>query len=182
VWPISDGDGDADPGSAGGHDGAARAREARFVTPSYADRRMKVAMGRQTSGPFLTRAGAPGNLRSMAHAHRIMSAPWLVAILVSLLVLGHACELPALADLAMPAIGSSHHHETDHHSDENQIVCDAVGVPNTVYSQVGPGLDPLGAISAATPVSIQLVGTASRGSTRLPSRPPLFLLHASLLI
>jgi len=143
---------------------------------------MRTGSGWQTGGPFLTPAGAPSNLRSMAHSHRIMSAPWLVAVLVSLLVLGHACELPALADLAMPATESSHHHETDHHSDENQIVCDAVGVPNTVYSQVGPGLDSLGAISAATPVSIRLVGTAPRGSTRLPSRPPLFLLHASLLI
>jgi len=118
----------------------------------------------------------------MAQSHRIMSAPWLVAILVSLLVLGHACELPALADLAMPATESTHHHETDHHSDENQIVCDAVGVPNTVYSQVGPGLDALGAISVASPVPIRLVGAALRGSARLPSRPPLFLLHASLLI
>jgi len=118
----------------------------------------------------------------MAHSHRIMSAPWLVAILVSLLVLGHACELPALADLAMPATESTHHHETDHHSDGNQIVCDAVGVPNTGYSQVGAGLDALGVISVAGPVPVQLVDAAPRGSTRLPSRPPLFLLHASLLI
>jgi len=118
----------------------------------------------------------------MAHSHRIMSAPWLVAVLVSLLVLGHACELPALADLALPATESAHHHETDHHSDENQIVCDAVGVSNTVYSQVGLGLDALGAISLASPAPAQLVGATPGGSTRLPSRPPLFLLHASLLI
>jgi hypothetical protein len=118
----------------------------------------------------------------MAQSHRIMSAPWLVAILVSLLVLGHACELPALADLAMPATEAAHHHETDHHSDANRIVCDAVGVPNTVYSQVGPGLDALGAISVACLVPVRVVGAAPRGSARLPSRPPLFLLHASLLI
>ena len=111
-----------------------------------------------------------------------MSAPWLVAVLVSLLVLGHACELPALADLAMPATESTHHHEADHHSDENQIVCDAVGVPNTVLSRVGAGLDAVGAFSVACPVPSRLVGAAPRGSARLPSRPPLFLLHASLLI
>jgi hypothetical protein len=118
----------------------------------------------------------------MAHSHRIMSAPWLVAILVSLLVLGHACELPALADLAVAATESTHHHETDHHSDDSQIVCDAVGIPNTVYSHVGPGLEALGAISVACPVPVRLVGSAPQGSTRLPSRLPLFLLHASLLI
>jgi hypothetical protein len=118
----------------------------------------------------------------MAHSHRIMWAPWLVAILVSLLVLGHACELPALADLAMPVAESTHHHETDHHSDETQIVCDVVGVPNPGYSQVGAGLDALEVISVAGPVPVRLVGAAPRGSARLASRPPLFLLHASLLI
>jgi len=117
----------------------------------------------------------------MAHSHRIMSAPWLVAILVSLLVLGHACELPALAVLAMPVAESTHHHETDHHSDD-QIECDAVAVPNTGYGRVGAGLDALAVIAVTGPAPVRLVGASPRGSTRLPSRPPLFLLHASLLI
>jgi hypothetical protein len=118
----------------------------------------------------------------MAPSPRIISAPWVVAILVLLLVLGHACELPALTDLTVPATESAHHHETDDHSDASQIVCDAVSVANTASSQVGPGLDVLGAVSAFCPVGVRLVGAVPRASTRLPSRPPLFLLHSSLLI
>jgi hypothetical protein len=111
-----------------------------------------------------------------------MSAPWLVAILVSLLVLGHACELPVLTDLATHTTESAHH-STDHHSDENLIACDAVGVPsNTACFQMGPGLDVVGMATAASPVPLRLATAAPPDSIRLSCRPPLFLLHASLLI
>ena len=118
----------------------------------------------------------------MAHSRRWMSGPWLVAILVSLLALGHACELPVFADLALHTTESAHH-SSDHHSDKDLIVCDAVGVPSTtVHVQVGPGLDAVGQIAAADPIPLRLVAAAPQDSPRLPGRPPLFLLHASLLI
>ena len=118
----------------------------------------------------------------MAHSHRLTSAPWLVATLVTLLVLGHACELPAFADLATHATESAHQ-STDHHSDETRIECDAVGVPSSsVCFRMGPGLDSVGMVAAAGPVALRPVAAVPPDSTRLSCRPPLFLLHASLLI
>ncbi|MGH7367565.1 MAG: hypothetical protein ACREK9_14245, partial [Candidatus Rokuibacteriota bacterium] len=111
----------------------------------------------------------------MAHSHRLMSTPWLGVILVSLLVLGHACEVPALADLATHTTESAHH-SPDHHSDENLVACDAVGVPSSsVCFQMGPSLDAVGMVAAASPVPLRLATAAPPDSTRLPCRPPLFL-------
>jgi hypothetical protein len=118
----------------------------------------------------------------MIRSHRLLSVPLrLVPILVLLLVLGHACELPAYADLAShneDARPSAHDH-----ADEDLISCDGVAVPsNTGYLQVGRGLDVAQALPVANPVPVRLVTSSPEDPKRLPSRPSLFLLYASLLI
>lgn len=118
----------------------------------------------------------------MWHLHCGTSARWFVSILVSLLVLGHACELPAFTDLVAPATTFTHGHEMDHHAGKSQIACDAVSVANTAHAQAGPSSDALMAISIPSPAPVRPGGGAPSVSSRPASRPPLFLLHASLLI
>jgi hypothetical protein len=100
-----------------------------------------------------------------------------------LLVLGHACELPAFADLVSHA-GADAHHSADHHANEDLISCDeAVGLlSSTAYLQVGPSLDVVDALPVARAFSARLIPSAPEDPDRLPSRPPLYLLYASLLI
>jgi hypothetical protein len=119
----------------------------------------------------------------MLYSCRLRLMPrWLTPVLVFLLVLGHACELPALAELVSHATEATHH-STDDHSDEDLISCDAVGVPSgSGHLQLGPGLAVAEVAPVAGPVPVRLIISSLEGSKRLPSRPPLFLLHASLLI
>jgi hypothetical protein len=119
----------------------------------------------------------------MIHSHRLLMVPgWLVPMLAFFLVLGHACELPAFAELLSHATEDAHH-SADHHADENQISCDAVGLPSsTAYLQVSPSLDVAEALPLARPFPVRVIISSSEDSKRLPSRPPLFLLYASLLI
>lgn len=108
---------------------------------------------------------------------------WLVSTLVLFLVLGHACELPAYGDIALHANGAAHH-EADDHADGDLTSCDAtVGLPSsTGCLHVGTSLDVAEVVAATEPVPVHLVAV-SRENSRTPlSRPPLFLLHASLLI
>jgi hypothetical protein len=103
-------------------------------------------------------------------------------MLVLLLVLGHACELPALAELVSQA-NEDTHHSADHHANENLLSCDAVGVPSsTGYHQPGAGLDVAELLPVAGLISARLVMSSPGDSNRRSSRPPLFLLYASLLI
>ena len=81
----------------------------------------------------------PGTLRGMSRSPRMRLAPWLTAMLVSVLVLGHVCELPAFVDLATHATGADHHREADHHSGDGQISCDVVDATNTAHPQAGGG-------------------------------------------
>ena len=119
----------------------------------------------------------------MVHSSPLLLVPrWLVPTLAFLLVLGHACELPAFADLLSHSAEDSHH-SADHHADENLISCDAIGLPSSPgYLQVGPSLDVAVAFPVARPVPLRLIISSSVDSKRLPSRPPLFLLYASFLI
>jgi hypothetical protein len=112
----------------------------------------------------------------------LLASRWLVPMLAFLLVLGHACELPAFADLVSHAAEDTHH-SADNHADEHLISCDAVGLPSsTGYLQVGPSLDVAVALPVSRPVPVRLIISSPKDSNRLPSRPPLFLLYASLLI
>jgi hypothetical protein len=119
----------------------------------------------------------------MIRSHRLLSVPLrLVPMLALLLVLGHTCELPAYADLASHADEDARHAAHDH-ADENLISCDGVAVPsNTGYLQGDPGLEVAQALPVASSVPVRPVTSSLKNSKRLPSRPPLFLLYASLLI
>jgi hypothetical protein len=119
----------------------------------------------------------------MVYFYRLLLASRsLVPMLAFLLVLGHACELPAFADLVSRAAEDAHH-SADNHADEDLISCDAVGLPSsTGYLQPSPSLDVAVALPVARPVSMRLIIWSPEDSNRLPSRPPLFLLYASLLI
>jgi hypothetical protein len=119
----------------------------------------------------------------MVYFYRLLLASrCLVPILAFLLVLGHACELPAFADLMSHAAEDAHH-SADHHADEDLISCDAVGLPSSAgYLQVGPSVEGAVALPVARSVPVRLLISSSDDSNRLPSRPPLFLLYASLLI
>lgn len=119
----------------------------------------------------------------MVCSYRLASVPrWLVPLLAFLFVLGHTCELPAFADLVSHS-GDDAHHSAHSHADEDEISCDAVGLPSsTGYLQVGPSLDVAAGLPVARPASVRLIISSPEESNRPPSRPPLFLLYASLLI
>ena len=119
--------------------------------------------------------------------HRNLFVPasrWLLPILAWLLVLGHACELPAYAALvgsAHPAEGAGHvaHHQTH----EAEVSCDPVDVvASTGAVEMGPALGAAQVLPVGSPLPARLVIASLDDSKRPPSRPPLFLLHASLLI
>ena len=134
---------------------------------------------------LLTPAGVPRNLQSMLRRNRTQSTHrWLLTVLVTLLVSGHVCELPAYADLVIPA-HSTEGRSADGHGHEPEMSCDPVeAVSNTTSVRVmGPVLEIARALPVASAVPAWLVTLPSiESSTRLPSRPPLFVLYASLLI
>jgi len=102
---------------------------------------------------------------------------WLTMSLGLLLTLGHACELPALVDPASHASEGSHHH-----ADESLMSCEAVGVSSSAgHIPTGVSLDLAERLSAA-PAHVHAARGRAEPSGGLPSRTPLFLLHASLLI
>ena len=131
----------------------------------------------------LTPMGATGNLRPMVYFSRVLLASrWLVPMLAFLLVLGHACELPAFADSLLHAAEDAHH-SADHHADEDLISCDAVGLPSSPgYLHVGPSTEVAIALPVTRAVPVRLIISSPDASKKRPSRPPLFLLFASLLI
>lgn len=120
-------------------------------------------------------------LRDMLHARRFKSAPWLVATLVAMLILGHVCDLPAFANLAVHTVGPSHHHEAEHRSDDSRISCGVGDATNTTYADVRV-LQPVAIGSISDPVPMCTTEVMAQGSIALLSRPPLFLLHSTLLI
>ena len=104
--------------------------------------------------------------------------------MVALLVLGHVCERPAYAGLVIEAL-SSERRTAEGHGHESEMSCDPVdAVSNTAPVQVmGPVLETVQAIPASSAVLSGLITpSAIERSTRRPSRTPLFVLYASLLI
>lgn len=119
----------------------------------------------------------------MPQLHRIRPASWLIAVLVSLVGLGHACELPRLLDRVAHAGEPAHHHDTGHHTDEARISCDAVDAASTARTHAGAALDSQGRVdSTAASAPIWRADVLPQGSIGVSARPPLFLLHGSLLI
>ena len=122
----------------------------------------------------------------MVHRRRFVTAPrWLLPLLALFVVLGHTCELPAYVNLvtsAHPTEDTGHHtHDQTH---DAQISCDPVDAvtTSTGCAEVEPVLGAVPAIPLDGWLPVRLVITSVADATRLPSRPPLFLLHASLLI
>jgi hypothetical protein len=113
----------------------------------------------------------------------------LVFVLTLLLWLGHACELPVLAE-AFAHVHESGHHAPGHHSPDHdpaasEVSCDAlVGIRSNAGGSpdLGPSLDTPGLLPVAGAVSSRVVAAPPRESAGPLRRPPLFLLHASLLI
>ncbi len=109
---------------------------------------------------------------------------WLLTVMVALLVLGHVCELPAYAALVV-APHSTEGRSADGHGHEAEMSCDPVdAVSNTTPVQaMGPVLATVQILPAPCVVPGGLNASSSiERSTRRQSRPPLFVLYASLLI
>ena len=123
----------------------------------------------------------------MARRNGVLPASrWLLPILAVLLVLGHACELPAYSDRLAPVkAASGGGHEHDEHSHEPEIACDPIDV---LPSAGGPQADrqlvdsPVVSVILEHSVPVQSAAMSLEDSKSWPSKPPLFLLHASLLI
>jgi hypothetical protein len=118
----------------------------------------------------------------MIHRKRFVPAhQWLLPILAFLLVLGHACEVPAYADLVMSPHATEHAAHDQAH--EAELSCDPIDVlASTGSVEVGPALGAAQAAPLDSPLPVRLVTASVEASKRPPGRPPLFLLHASLLI
>lgn len=111
-----------------------------------------------------------------------MASPF-VLVLTFLILLGHLCELPAIATVAAHA-HETEHHSSDHHADENEAACDAVpGVQPTTHVHSNTGVDVSARSHPIVPtVALHVLSATIRDPDTVGERPPLFLLHAVLLI
>src|SRR5678815_2302071 len=112
--------------------------------------------------------------------HRPLARRWLLPILIMLLVVGHACELPAFADLVVQSdAAEDSHHSGGDHGNENLVSCDGVGISaSPPYSHLGLGLDVGAPVPGAGPALLTAATPCADDPARLPTRPPLFLLFA----
>ena|SRR5688572_15992616 len=113
----------------------------------------------------------------------------LILALTTLLMLGHACELPAFAGVFTPAGGHAHdssdHHSADRDGDESQVSCDPpLGLPSSSGggASVTTNLDAWAVLPVASVVPLQVAFAPPQESKASPGRRPLFLLHSALLI
>jgi hypothetical protein len=110
---------------------------------------------------------------------------WVLPVLVMLLVLGHACELPAYADVvgSSHTAGESHHAGDGHHTGEQALSCDlatATSSPGHFQVTAAPEISVVSQVDDPAPARV--VAGSFEGPARFAVRAPLFLLHASLLI
>ena|SRR5512146_2461497 len=108
---------------------------------------------------------------------------WALPVLVLLLVLGHACELPAYAVVGSShAAGEPHHAGDGHHSGEQALSCDpavATSSPSHPLLAAGPEISVVSQVDDPAPTRV--VAVPFEGA-KFSGRPPLFLLYASFLI
>lgn len=107
---------------------------------------------------------------------------WLLPALVTLLILGHTCELSAYAELVSEHAAGPH--ETSQHDDvdDHALTCDGtVVIPVHSVVKLSPALATatvVRAIVRVLPLAPRQPARVERASTG----PPLFLLLSSLLI
>jgi hypothetical protein len=106
-----------------------------------------------------------------------------VFVLIFFAFLGHACELP-IGQIVAAHAHEDAHDSSDHHADDNQVACDAVlAIQSSTHA-----LSKLDVAVHAGPhpvlhtVALHGVFTPLPDSYTGHQRPPLFLLHAALLI
>jgi hypothetical protein len=101
---------------------------------------------------------------------------WLLPLLVVLLVLGHICDLSAFAHL------DAHHH-AEGSTDQQLTSCDAMPTAASA-GQTRTGSIPGVAVALAVidEAPAHRVAAVVERRAALVDRPPLFLLHAALLI
>jgi|RhiMetdeSRZDD1v2_1073273.scaffolds.fasta_scaffold204044_2 hypothetical protein len=109
---------------------------------------------------------------------------WLLPVLVALLVLGHACELAAYAELVSHRGTAPHAPAPVEHADgdDHALTCDATVVTTAKSpSKAAPVL----AVMSAAPGLASVVPPAPAlpaRTAKVATGPPLFLLLSSLLI
>ncbi len=113
-------------------------------------------------------------------------------------MVGHVCEWGSAVDaVASRALDVDHHpsgkahhhqdgaadHDRDGHGDDASVSCETVVVAaNTGFATVDPGIDAAVSPSVAAPLAIVRLASRPANLEEHAPRPPLFLLHASLLI
>ena len=121
----------------------------------------------------------------MNRRNRLMSAPrWLLPLLALLLVLGHACEWSAYAQVAItPHPAEASGHASHHSADDPELSCDPVdAVASSSPTAMAPALCAAQVVAIDGPPQGRLVAESRQDSERPPGTLPLFLLHAALLI
>ena len=135
-------------------------------------------------GSKLTRPVTTRKLRAMLRHGCPRYVPrWLLTILCALFVLGHACELPAYADLVKFALPVEEDRTDGHHEHEVELSCeplDAVAGPALV--RVVPPLLHVVPISPVINPIPHWTAESFERAHKPPGRPPLFVLYAALLI
>jgi hypothetical protein len=108
----------------------------------------------------------------------------LFPLLAVLLVLGHVCDLPAYAETAgAPHSAEDSHHHSDGQEREQLTSCDPVSATSSPgYTHPYVGLGTARALPASGSISAHPVARSFEDRATLLVRPPLFLLHAALLI
>jgi hypothetical protein len=110
---------------------------------------------------------------------------WIFPALAFVLLFGHICDAGSSIELLVSSHQDDHHHDSaDHHTRDIQIGCGAVdAISNTDCAQTGPRVDLAVRVPSDDPdVARLIVWPRHEIVTKLRSRPPLFLLHAALLI
>jgi hypothetical protein len=109
---------------------------------------------------------------------------WALSILILLLVLGHACELPAYAEVVglSHVAGESHHAGDGHHGDEPVLSCDGSAATSSPGHPAVAAVPDMSVVSEVGDPAPMRVVAGSCKDAKVAARPPLFLLHASLLI
>ena len=105
-----------------------------------------------------------------------------VFVLALLTVLGHACELP----IGMAVAAHAHegaHDSSDHHGDDARFECDPVlGVLGSAHALYSPDVDLYARVQPLVRTVAPHVADRVSDLHAPHERPPLFLLHAALLI